>query len=332
MRQNTLYFANFVLRFGEEKALLDYAEQILIPAFTDDTLIKSYTSASFYFYEARLERLNDDKDNPVMALTGRFIKDTELRREQIFDPKKGLIKDEKSIRSCPNAYFILVLNDHRLLYLPETRNAPGFGAFKNTALSFIREKHNQFIEQLQSEAKQSNEKLTKKALRTEHPSPSLEVLPIVAKDAIEDFVDRYAVLKQIDFRLISPNEEIDTKSLLADVRQHLGQELNASSTKVTTRNSKGLDLTSAREKLVEASDSDNREIILSGTDKSGNLLKGDNDSFKVETPIETVPSERKRLNRVLFDAFRDNVKAKSIKAAEVADKAKSAIKKLSALL
>lgn len=333
MRQNVLSFANFVLRFGDEKTLLDYAQSILIPAFTDDTLVKSYKTTSFYFYETRLEALNEDKSDPIIALTGRFIKDTELRREQIFHPQKGLIKDDASIRSCPSVYFVLILNNHRLIFLPETKNAPGFGVFKNTALDFIRKKHNQYIEKLQeNENLESEKKPTKKSLIEDNPRPTLEVLPVIASDAMEEFVNRYSILKQIDFRLIRPNEEIDTKSVLSDVKKHFGEDLNASNTTVTTKNPKGLDKDAARKKLVEASDSDNREITLKGIDNSGNELKGDNDAFKVETPVNTVPAERKSLNQVIFQAFQSNVKAKSIQVPSLIDSAKEAIRKISDLL
>lgn len=332
MRQNVLSFANFVLKFGEEKALLDYAKDVVIPAFTDDKLIKNYSSTSFYFYEAKLEVLSDDAEEPTLAITGRFIKDTKLKREQIFDPEKGLVKDEAVLRSCPNAYFMLVLNDHRLIYLPETKNAPGFGVFKNTAIEFIRIKHNEYVTKLKEDPARNGEKTTKKILIQQHPKPTLEILPLISSDAMDAFVDRYETLKQIDFRLIRPNEEIDTQGLLTDVRNHLGRDLKATSTKITTSNPKGLDKSTAREKLKDAADSDNREIILSGIDQSGNQLKGDNESFKVETPLETVPNGRQALNNAMFDAFLENIKAKSFKPANVAEHAKIIIKKLRSLL
>ena len=108
--------------------------------------------------------------------------------------------------------------------------------------------------------------------------------------------------------------------------------MNASNTTVTTKNPKGLDKDAAREKLVGASDSDNREITLKGIDTSGNELKGDNDAFKVETPVNTVPADRKGLNRVIFQAFQNNVKGKSIQLPSILDSAKETIRKISNML
>ena len=94
MRQHVAAFANFVCRFGDERVLLDYATEIVRPAFFDDTLIRTYGKSHFFFYEAELVKLADDKNKPVVGIAGRFVQNTLLTREQIFDEKRGIIHDE----------------------------------------------------------------------------------------------------------------------------------------------------------------------------------------------------------------------------------------------
>lgn len=43
MKKHSAVFANLICRFNDE-VLLDYAEKIVIPAFTKDTYVRSYGS------------------------------------------------------------------------------------------------------------------------------------------------------------------------------------------------------------------------------------------------------------------------------------------------
>jgi hypothetical protein len=159
MRQYVATFANFVCKFGEEKALLDYAKEIVLPAFFDDTYIRSYgKKAQFFFYEVQQVVLNEDKDNPILGIAGRFIKNTYLAREQIFDPEKGIVADAASIQSSPSASFLLILNNHRLVYFPETAHAPDLITFRATALDFIKRKHKAFVGRLYEDLNKDEKK------------------------------------------------------------------------------------------------------------------------------------------------------------------------------
>ena len=58
MRQHNAAFANFICRFGSEKVLLDYAEQIVLPAFTDDTMIRSFGKGRTYYFFIKQKSFN----------------------------------------------------------------------------------------------------------------------------------------------------------------------------------------------------------------------------------------------------------------------------------
>lgn len=305
MRQHVASFANFVCRFGD-KVLLDYAEEIVIPAFVDDKLVRTYGRTHFFFYEARLVVLDDDPDDPVLGISGRFIKNTHLTREQIFDPQRGLVPDEASIPSAPSAHFVLILNSHRLIYFPETAHAPDLKVFRSTALAFLREKHKTFIDRRYEELKGSGEKVTKKQLVEDHPHPSLEVVPVSGDDEIEAFVRRYGLLKKIEFRLVTPNDEIDGAELFNDIREYFGP-LQPDTTKIETRNSEGLDIEAAVPRIQSATETANQEIKLSGLDHDGNDLKGDNHTFQIGAPVDNLPPTRTGLTKKLYGIF-ENLK------------------------
>jgi hypothetical protein len=60
MALNRIEFANFLCRFGADKVLLDYLEEIILPAFIDDTLIRTYgreNPSEYLFYETSVVNL-----------------------------------------------------------------------------------------------------------------------------------------------------------------------------------------------------------------------------------------------------------------------------------
>jgi hypothetical protein len=89
MKRDFATFANFTCRRGALE-LIDYAEDLIIPAFTRDTLIRKYGHTRYYFYKTLLEIL-EVADTYRPAIYGHFVKDTELIREQFFDRTVGFV-------------------------------------------------------------------------------------------------------------------------------------------------------------------------------------------------------------------------------------------------
>ena len=298
MRRHVANFANFICKFGE-KDLIDYAESIVVPAFLDDSLIRRYGKTTFILYDVKFITLDESVKPPIIGLTGLFVKDTELTREQLFDRNKGLVKDAQSMRSSPSAFFLLILNNHRLIYFPQTTHPPSLDMFRSTVLWCLKRKHREFLKDQHSDLKGA----TKNELSEIHPPPALDVIPISGDEEIKNFIERYDRLRRIDFRISRTNDEIDGESLFDDVREYLGSDLGAKQTKVTVNNPEGLDKVAAIERVEAATATGNQEIVLSGYDSEGNQLKGDNHAFRVSSPLHEVPETRVALTRRLFEAF-----------------------------
>jgi hypothetical protein len=161
-----------------------------------------------------------------------------------------------------------------------------------------------------------------------NPHPSLEIIPISGDEQVESFIRRYSKLRKIQFRLIAPNHEIDGAVLFSAMREHLGP-LNPNSAKIDVSSGKdGLNIESAISIVKEATQTDNHEVQLTGLDKSGNILNGDNHEFRIETEIEPVPSTRKGLVEQLFGAFTELVSGGSIKIGNHVDDISPKIKGL----
>ena len=316
MRQHNAAFANFVCRFGE-KALLDYAEEIVMPAFLRETYIRTHGERTFYrFYDVEYVRLEVTGGVPVLALAGRFIKDTQLTRHQVFDADVGLVQDERSMRSAPSAYFVLVLNNHRLIYFPETPHAPDFKPFEATCRRFLKNAHKEYVEGLYRGRREDGERVTKNALYEEHPTPTLEVIPLAGRESVEEFMRRYAVLKQIDFRLVRPNDDIVAADILAQLRVW-GDDLNSDSMKLTVGNGAGLDINAGVEAVVAATAVGNQEVRLNGVDGDGNKLSGNNRQFHISAPMDEVPSSDATLWARLYAMLRRLMRRGTIRGADL---------------
>ncbi|MEW8194562.1 MAG: hypothetical protein AB2793_12700 [Candidatus Thiodiazotropha sp.] len=304
MRKHTATFANLTLKFGD-KVLLDYAEEIVLPAFLDKTLVRTYGDTTHYhFYDMSVVKLETD----TAGVVGRLIKDTTLSRTQIYDPKEGLIKDEQSIRSSPSSFFVLILNNHRLIYFPETPYAPDLTAFKSTLTHFIRHKHKAFVDQQYEQLNEEDEskRVTKKELLEEHPLPTLEVIPLTSSESIDDFVRGYEKLKSIEFRFIEPNDEIDGEEMFDEIREYFGG-LEPKNTKITSSNPDGLNKEKAVDVIHDATAGGTQEVKLVGVDEHGNQVKGNNEKFRVAVEVKDVPATKRGLTNRLFELFADLV-------------------------
>ena len=213
MRKHDLQIANFVCTFGPQQDLLDRLQEIVIPAFFTDTLTRTYGDTSFYIYEPKWMELGTGAQSEI-AITGRFIKDTVLKREQILDNGK-LLEDHDEMQSTPSAFFVLILNDHRLLYFAETSFAPDLSAFASTIQIFLRRVWRNL---LILKHKDEGNNQTHKQLKIEYPMPVLNIVPAAKSDKIEKLMQEFERIEKIRFRLIRPNRETDASEVFQSVR------------------------------------------------------------------------------------------------------------------
>jgi len=331
MRQHNATFNNFICRFGDDKVLLDYAKRIVIPAFTKDTYVRSYGKKTHYhFYEVELMDLSEDSKNPIMVLAGRFVKQTELTRTQIFDESNGLVQDKASLLSAPSAFFVLILNNHRLIYFPETPHAPDINAFRVTAENFLRQRHKEFVDKLYKKTRSDDDRQTKKFLYETHPRPTIEIVPLTGKADITTFMRRFEKLRKINFRVVKPNDDVDAGEILDQVRE-LSDALGSTNTNVRASNAEGLDIDAAIEAVTEATGSGNQDVSVAGVDTSGNELSGNNEQFRLSVEIANVPLVKSSLVRRLVDKFTQLRTAGSIVAPKI-DANPKKVRKLKKLL
>ena len=326
MRKHELQIANFILTFGSKGELLDFAEEIVIPCFFDDSLVRTHGSSSYYIYEPTWIDLGSE-DERELAISGRFVKDIVLTREQVFNQGK-LVEDYDELQSSPSAFFVLLFRDHRLLYFSETAHAPDISAFASTMQIYLRRKWRAHLKLVHDS---SSDKVTYANLRKEIPMPTLNILPLAKTGSVRSLLEGFDKVTRLKFRLIRPNHEIDASKVLQSVRDRL-QPLEPARLDIELAQSEGLDPDETADAVEEAAKSMNTDIILSGVDSEGNKLKIENEDLALRIPIAHPPKTKKSLRKRLYAAFQEQLAEGSITRHSMTDKVRRKIEQLASLV
>lgn len=257
-------------------------------------------------------KLAESETETVIGIAGRYIKDTTIECEQVFEQGQGLLKTPGYLRSALSAVFVLVPNNHRLIYVNETKDAPSKESFRSTLLKFLRQKHDEYIDQLYAEKKEARAsdsttlRTTKKELREEFPQPTLELIPLTTEDSIEAFVRKYDVLKSIEISLSDRNDENDNDPFFEQLQERK-DAIRSVKAVLKHGNSQGLNQVEAIREIAEATIQGNQSVLRSGTDRDGDLLKENNEKFQLRKPIDHLSRDTRKAAGELYDTLQSIV-------------------------
>ena len=303
----SIEMANLICRFGEQ-VLLDHFDNIVYPAFTNEELSRSYGDTKYFFEKVDLIHLESDGDEEVLGLVGRFIKDTKLRREQIFVQGEGLKHAPRSMQSSPSALFLLVLNSHRLIYLKETTDAPTKDAFRSTLLLFLQKTHSQLLRSKLAEVDEQElgrdaKREAKDAIREQLPRPTLQLIALTSEESIEEFIRGYEILSQIRISFADRNDESDLDEFFEQL-QRSKESIGSTNTALVHRSKDGLDKDEAVQQVAAATAQGNQTVILRGTDDGGETIVGNNEKFQLKAPIKDISDEPENAGHQMYESFK----------------------------
>ncbi|MGG3346778.1 hypothetical protein [Bacillus subtilis] len=190
------YIANFNCTFGNDnKPMLEYFFEILLPAFTSEELNSSHkenkpfeSKPDFFFENVKLTNLKGD-----FVLAGLIVKRTTLEiRSRVIDGK--LVKTNETYPSDPYSFFIINLKNHRMVLVKNQKGSPTLANFSVTA----REKIRAFIRQ-ENATRTKEERL---------PQVQLNVVSIPFKGAIKEELKRVKKIKKVTLKFYPLNGDI----------------------------------------------------------------------------------------------------------------------------
>ena len=152
LHRGALSFANVIIKFGDDRYLIDFLEEVVLPAFTDTSLKRTYGDDTEYFFE-EVRPMILSRDPPTLAIVGRFIKNTVLHRDQVYVDGTGVVPDPATLESAPSSFFTFIINNHKICFFGETAAAPDQSAFGPTLRAFVKRKYEEFIDRLYDDAR-----------------------------------------------------------------------------------------------------------------------------------------------------------------------------------
>lgn len=316
-RKQIIEFGNLVCRFGKH-VLLDKLEEIIAPAFFGEH-VRKFGDTSFFFYGVEEVILTDANGVEYTGIAGRLIKNTKIRRDQIFTAE-GLVKDAKSLASAPSSFFLLILDTHRLAYVRETPDAPNMSAFRSTLHAFITREYAGYVNRVAEE-----EDVTKVDVRKETPRPSLQLIPLTSDAGIDKFIASFQKLTTFEVSIKRKNDELDDDEFFEELDRQ-GQEVGATTSVLRHQNGAGLDIASVTEKIKSTSGAGQQIVKLKGLDFEGDVLQGNNDNFQLKRPTQVLPRDVVKGSVRLFENYISLTKDGLIKVPRVTDRVKNILR------
>ncbi|MFB5251202.1 hypothetical protein ACE38F_12510 [Bacillus mycoides] len=201
----SLYIANFNCTFGNEnKPMLDYFEEIIMPAFQQS--VKRESDGNTYFFEnVRLIMTKGD-----FMLGGLLIKRTKLEVKSIYEEGKGLKLIDEIYPSDPYSFFLINLKNHRMVIVKNQKGSPTLGNFSATAKFVLKD----YISKINKDIEEKEDRL---------PAVNLNIVAIPFEDAIRKELRKVKKIKNVILRFYPLNGDIDGKQALTSLREMLDE-------------------------------------------------------------------------------------------------------------
>lgn len=317
-RPRNIEFGNFICKFGD-KDLLDFYNEVVYPAFFDERISRNYIKSKYFFKDVKLVFLGRHDEEDYIGIAGTLVNDTEIKRYQYYDETgSGIVQDEQALSSAPTSKFLLILNNHRLVYMKEVPGAPTMAQFRTTAETFLKKKNMAFINHLHAQALaianatgKKRSKPTKAELCEMYPMPIVTLNPLPCSDEIGVFIDRFATLNDIEVIFTKRNSENDNDGLFVDIQDVQGKVGSERST-LKHHSSEGLNIEAAKRHVRSAAKQGNQFIKLTGKNAGGDILKGNNEDFQLKKEAGYIGTTTESAARSFFRSFIELVSTSAI--------------------
>lgn len=304
-----LLFYNLVCRYGDRHTLLDLGVELLLPAIFGNHVRKFGYTRYFFTDVGSWEGQPTGFNAPQLVVFGRFIKDTILKRDQVYEPNLGLIADSSSMQSSPSSLFALDLSNHKLILAPEVSYAPSAEAFATTLQRFLDRERNRFVRALYEQSKSADDPPTLTYLYTEFPPADVTVTPLSGSNDIRAFIEQFAKITALNIKLLDTNAEFPKRDLFREMRA-AKDDVHANTTSLIHENAAGLSKEAVAEEIEAAASGGNQRVVVRGVDTDGSRLSGDNNNIKLQVDVtefpETVPNAAERMVTVFGEQIAKN--------------------------
>lgn len=187
-KHKNLYMANFNCTFGENHLpMLEYFEEIVLPAFTNGYKKKT-SKSTFFFHNVNLIEYKKDK----YAISGIIVKQTILEVKSLMDDKTGdIIRKDEKIPSDPFSYFTIFLENHRMVLVKNQSGSPNLKNFESMVKFALKEASEDYF------------------INSKKISITLNVGSFPSIDKIDEQLSKVVTISEVVLKLYPLNGDID---------------------------------------------------------------------------------------------------------------------------
>ena len=314
MNKKRMEVANLTCRsILGDKEFLDVFVDYFLPAMQNQEVPGSRNSETLFY---KFIDLNVTKIENELVLYGRFIKCLNIEREQILDGDK-LIPSFESMDSAPSSFFVLILRNHKLLWIKETSRAPLLKDFRAALSKMLKkERFNLINNYVESQTlnlfldKNNMQNIERKAY-AEYPELELSVTPLGNDVQIRKRLSRFKNIYNITIKALKRNNELGSDfSMLAQKMSETQEKMAAKN--VTTQihgDTKNPLKKEAATELIQSVSDGNYEYKIEGIDEKSNKITETSESLSLSMIInyikDDIPKNLKNIIQKYIETVND---------------------------
>lgn len=214
MDTKQMYIADLNVVFGkDEKPLIDYIENLVLPALTSGIRREATVKTSFIFEEVCLNEIEEGE----FVLQGLIIKNTILDVMSEYTEDRGLEKTDKHYRSAPYSLFMLYLRNHRMLLVKNQNGSPDIRSFTAAFREIVKD----YTRQENQRRKEKDEKLL--------PYAIVNVSGIKTAQSVREALKDVEKIDKLILKFYPMNAEWDMNPMFEGIDQKIRKTIGSKS-------------------------------------------------------------------------------------------------------
>lgn len=200
-----MQYANFNITFGqEEKPLLEYFDQIVLPAFQGEYIRENDNNGtSFVFQNVALKEIKDE-----IVLVGNYVKSTGYSaRTQL--KNNELVSVNKYLESAPFSRFIIFLRNHRMILVKNESASPDIRSFQAMVRGCL-------INFRYKQLKKNEHK--RKIIQMDIPNANVNIVDMPLPQNIDEILKDVGKMEFLKLRFFPLNNDLDGEALFKAFR------------------------------------------------------------------------------------------------------------------
>ena len=269
--------------------LLDIFNDYVYPAMLNQEVPGSRNSETLSYKFIDLNFIKLDKE---ILLFGRLVKNLNIKRQQILEGN-SLVQSFNTMESAPSSFFVLILSNHKLLWVREVPRAPLLKDFKYAITKMLNYQRSELVNDYVSKNKQNLlfeknklEEIERKAYAL-YPALDINVTQIGNQVKIAEKLARFNKIHNIKITALKRNNELGSdysafSKMLSDTQEDMKAKDVVTEIRGDSKHPLNKD---AVTRLVQASADGNYDYKIKGRDQNNNEITETSETLSLVTDV-----------------------------------------------